>query len=95
MPEPTFDPDDGGPPCCPVCGSYMDWEHCWTGCDDGWVDEADEDAVNFAPGQEYRPCEECLGAGGYWACERLPHTEEQLAAYRARRAAGDSSTKGD
>lgn len=43
------------------------WERCWTGCDDGFVDEYDEDPVNNDPGDE-RPCDECDGAGGYHVC---------------------------
>lgn len=30
-------------------------------------------------------CEECRGRGGYLECMFLPHTEEQMAAYRARK----------
>lgn len=63
---PEYD-DPPEPPACPVCGAAMEWERCWTGCDDGFVDEYAEDPINNDPGDE-RPCHECGGAGGYPVC---------------------------
>ncbi len=50
---------------CPKCGEYdVRSQYCIvTGCDDGYIDEYDDDAINFSPGQEFRVCEECRGRG--------------------------------
>lgn len=50
---------------CPICG------HCPTrsrsctaiSCDEGWIDCYEDDAINYAPGEEYEMCEECQGTG--------------------------------
>lgn len=77
--------DDPADDLCPVCGHYQDWQRCTViGCDDGYVDEHDDDPVNYAEGEEYYPCPECRGRGGYWICTGPEHTEEQVAAYRAK-----------
>jgi hypothetical protein len=49
---------------CPKCGhGPTRVRHCDViGCDDGWVDEYDEDPINCSPG-EYVACSECRGAG--------------------------------
>lgn len=50
---------------CPKCGHgetrsrYCDQ----IGCDDGYIDECDDDPINFAPGEEYSVCQECCGTG--------------------------------
>lgn len=46
----------------------MDWIDCWNGCDDGWFDEYETDAINFAPGEEWRPCDICESEGGWLVC---------------------------
>jgi hypothetical protein len=50
---------------CPRCGQREvrqrgcdDW-----GCDEGWIDEHDDDPINFSPGEEFTMCRECLGTG--------------------------------
>lgn len=49
---------------CPVCGQFdgLRRRRCTAiGCDDGYFDEAEYDAINFAPGEVLTECEECLG----------------------------------
>ena len=46
----------------------MDWVDCWAGCDEGWVNEYDDDPINFAPGEEWYPCDICKGEGGWLVC---------------------------
>lgn len=53
---------------CANCGAFLDWVDCWNGCDDGWFDEYEDDAINFAPGEEYRQCSQCEGKGGWLVC---------------------------
>jgi hypothetical protein len=62
---------------CPVCDAEMEWIECDM-CEDGMIDEAEDDPINFAPGEELTPCHHCDGNGGWLECTRLPHTKEQL-----------------
>ena len=50
---------------CPKCGhSPTKSRHCDViGCSDGYIDEYDEDPVNFSPGESYETCQECHGTG--------------------------------
>ena len=73
-----MDADDYEPGFCPICASEMEWIDC-DQCDDGEC--CDEDPIN---GDEFWPCVSCNGNGGYLQCSRLPHSDEQMAAYRAR-----------
>jgi hypothetical protein len=51
----------------------MAWQQCHEiGCEDGYVDEYDDDPINAAPG-DVTPCPECRGAGGYYECPNVPH----------------------
>lgn len=57
---------------CPKCGAY---EVCSRGCDeihcdDGWCDEYEDDAINYAPGEEYTMCRECFGTGVLIWCRK-------------------------
>lgn len=50
---------------CPACGAH---EVRSRGCDavdceDGYIDEYEQDPLNFSPGEEYTVCSECLGTG--------------------------------
>lgn len=65
--------DDYQETLCPVCGKHQSWNPC-VECDDGWVDDGDDDGVNFSPGEEVRPCPECHGTRGHWTCGH-PHAE--------------------
>jgi hypothetical protein len=76
LPPEHDDPPDIEPT-CHLCGSGMEWETC-PECDDGFVDEYDEDPINCDPGDE-RPCSECDGRGGYWVCPRVPHATPGIA----------------
>lgn len=50
---------------CPRCGHspthYRDCSGLY--CDDGWIDESEDDAINFMPGESYEMCTECYGRG--------------------------------
>lgn len=56
--------DDPG---CPICGSFLEWEECWNGCEDGYFDGYEEDPLWFDEGDVY-PCSICFGHGGFWVC---------------------------
>lgn len=48
---------------CPECGNeYIHYRTC-NHCEDGFIDEYEDDAINYAPHSEYRRCSECLGTG--------------------------------
>lgn len=56
---------------CPICGSIgiLTEECLW--CDEGYIDEHDEDPINFSvPFQDYKRCPECKGRGCYIWCEK-------------------------
>lgn len=55
-----------------------EWVECWNGCEEGWVDEYDDDPINYAPGQEFRQCNQCHGNGGWTVCTCDASTEEVL-----------------
>lgn len=72
---PEYHDEPAGPP-CPVCGCEMGWERCHeVGCEDGYVDEYDDDPINTDPG-DVTPCPECKGRGGYYVCPNVPHVLE-------------------
>lgn len=65
---------------CPACGHALTHSRpCDViGCEHGWIDEYDDDPVNFAPGEYLEPCTECRGGiqrwcpncgAGYWRAE--------------------------
>lgn len=60
-------------PPCPFCGSatcYGDcphaWQPCWHCGGFGRFDDADDDGVNYAPGEEVTDCHKCDGEGGWY-----------------------------
>ena len=57
-------------PLCPTCSSYMVWEDCWNGCDDGYFDLYDEDPLWYAEDKR-EICDICKGKGGYWGCSSV------------------------
>ncbi len=61
---------------CEICGAPLDWEPCWVGCDEGWLDGGDERDVQ---------CDVCHGLGGYPVCTALPHTNEQMVIWQRRK----------
>lgn len=48
---------------CPNCHHYPTRARACIHCDDGWLDEYEDDPVNYAPGEEYERCQECNGSG--------------------------------
>lgn len=48
---------------CPKCGhNETRSRRCHEiGCNDGYFDEHDDDPINYAPGEELTPCDECHG----------------------------------
>ena len=54
---------------CPKCGHDRTHHRpCIGFCDDGWIDEYDDDPINYMPGEEERLCLECWGTGTEWWC---------------------------
>lgn len=51
------------------CGHLLWHHHCDSGCDDGWIDAHEEDAINYSPGEEIR-CRQCRGTGIVSWCPR-------------------------
>lgn len=61
---------------CPKCNhSPLHYRDCTNFCDDGFIDESDDDPINFFPGECERPCSECKGTGVVWWC---PNCGEDL-----------------
>jgi hypothetical protein len=55
---------------CPKCGHtpthYRECQGLF--CDDGFVDEWEEDPINYMQGQEFSVCPECHGTGSEHWC---------------------------
>lgn len=55
---------------CPHCGNaelhVMPCDVLY--CEDGWIDEHEEDPINFAPGDSEYECRECHGTGWHRWC---------------------------
>lgn len=68
---------------CPKCGEHeLRSRYCDViGCDDGYIDEHDDDPINFAPGEEYSVCQECFGTGRVRWCSKCGH-DLSLAEFR-------------
>ena len=48
---------------CPVCDNpYTHYRFCCE-CEDGFIDEHEDDPINFAPGESLVMCRECYGEG--------------------------------
>jgi len=54
---------------CSIHGEvdYVGWVPCWTGCDEGYVDEYENDPINEDP-DTFSVCPECKGKGGFTVC---------------------------
>lgn len=49
---------------CPYCNhSPIHSRSCINFCDDGFIDEHEDDPINFMPGESVRRCRECRGTG--------------------------------
>lgn len=44
------------------------WVPCWSCGGEGGQDAHDDDAINYAPGEEWNGCDECRGNGGWNVC---------------------------
>ncbi len=70
--SPSYEPDE--PETCKVCGTDLEWVTCTECGGEGDFDCSEDDAINFAPGEEYETCDLCGGNGGWLQCPCLPHT---------------------
>lgn len=62
MMDDDYDIEYGGQ--CPQCGhSPLHSRSCTNFCNEGYHDKADNDPINFMPGEELTACEECKGTG--------------------------------
>lgn len=55
---------------CPKCKhSPLHYRDCTNiFCDDGYIDESEDDPINFMPGECETKCPECKGTGVEWWC---------------------------
>lgn len=73
--------DDGD---CAICGSMMELttcDHCQG--EGGFHDCGDDCCVCADPDEITDECDECDGEGEYLECSALPHTDEQMQAWKA------------
>lgn len=68
--------DDYDPPTCPICEAEQ--VRAWCLDCNGY---GGREATGAWDG--WIVCERCHGQGRRWVCSRLPHTAEQMEAYRA------------
>jgi hypothetical protein len=55
---------DDDTPCPACCNGCTHSRSCGeSNCEDGGIDEYEDDPINFAPGEEFRTCPECHGHG--------------------------------
>jgi len=77
--------DDEG--CCAICGSMMELEACHACDGEGGHHDCGEDTCACADPEEITQfCSECDGEGEYLVCMSLPHSEEQIEAWRKKEA---------
>lgn len=75
--EPDYEQDYDS--ACPMCGhSPLHHRSCTNWCDDGFIDEADSDPINWYPGEAEHPCPECRGTGTEVWC---PNCAENLSGH--------------
>ncbi len=68
---------------CPICGSYTEYVECEECYGEGGFHDCGEDCCCCLDKEEITvDCEICKGHGGYRQCTSLPHTDEQMAAWR-------------
>ena len=78
------DYDDDGHASCPICGADMEWEDCYVCYGEGGYHDCGEDCCPCLDKEETTYlCDERGGRGGYLQCISLPHTDAQMAEYRA------------
>lgn len=54
--------------CCKCGHSPLHSRSCTNWCEDGYIDESEDDPINFFPGESERQCPECKGTGVEWWC---------------------------
>ena len=55
--------DDGQCPNCKRWGTLRFRDCTEFNCEDGFIDEHEDDPINYAPGEEFSTCQECRGTG--------------------------------
>jgi len=57
---------------CPYCGhTPLHNRFCANlFCDEGFIDESEDDPINFTPGELVIPCPDCKGTGVEWWCPK-------------------------
>lgn len=57
---------------CPVCEYHpTHWSRCAAlACEDGLIDEYENDPIVLAPGEVFAACGKCHGTGSDWWCPR-------------------------
>ncbi len=70
---------------CPICGDVMECVEC-PDCGGEGFDGHDcgDDCCACADPELNVPCQTCSGSGDYLECSRLPHTDAEMAAWRAK-----------
>lgn len=55
---------------CSVHGNidHTGWVPCWACGGAGGNDAHEDDAINYAPGEEWETCDECKGKEGWHVC---------------------------
>lgn len=43
--------------------SPIHYKDCSNFCEDGYIDESEDDPINFMPGESLHPCSDCRGTG--------------------------------
>lgn len=73
---------------CPKCGHEpTHYRTCSNfGCEDGYIDDWEDDAINFSMGESYSMCQECWGTGIEKWCPKCG-TDLSLLEYKALRRA--------
>lgn len=54
--------------CCKCGHSPLHNRGCTNWCEDGYIDESEDDPINFFPGESEIRCPECKGTGVEWWC---------------------------
>lgn len=80
------DIDDVPETTCRICFGPMEWVDCDQCFGEGGFHDCGEDCCMCAdPDGPNEVCDVCKGQCGYLECASLPHTDEQMNAWRARK----------
>lgn len=69
---------------CEICGAETFLESCWSCGGEGGHHDCGEDSCPCLYPEPNVNCDICDGKGSYHICTRLPHTDEQMTAWRAK-----------